>query len=112
MEENIHEPLTANALAERLKINVSYLGRLFKSSMGVSPIAFLSQKRINRAARLLSVTDMRVSEVAKEVGLFNVNYFSRRFRSQFGVSAREYRKRGTPTSQVFSQSLFIDHKTK
>ncbi len=93
MEENIHEPWTANVLAERLKINVSYLGRLFKSSMGTSPIAFLSQTRLNRAARLLNKTDMRVSEVGKEVGLSDANYFSRRFRSYFGVSAREYRKR-------------------
>ncbi len=107
MEENLNEPWSANALAGRLRINVSYLGQLFKSSLGISPMAFLSQTRLNQAARLLSRTDMRISEIGKEIGLSDANFFARRFRSHFGVSAREYRKRQNQPNASTSYSLRI-----
>ncbi|WP_157895194.1 AraC family transcriptional regulator [Verrucomicrobium sp. GAS474] len=93
MEEHLAEPWTAEGLSEKLNINVSYLGRLFKSMLGVSPMAYLSHMRMERAARLLSQTDRRISEVASDVGWPDPNYFARRFRLYFGISASEYRAR-------------------
>lgn len=94
MEEDLSEPWTAEALARKLNINVSYLGRLFKTTLGTSPMAYLSEMRMERAARLLNRTDKRVSEIAAEVGWPDSNYFARRFRLYAGVSASEYRERG------------------
>lgn len=92
MESDLSEAWTANGLARKLNIDVSYLGRLFKSTLGMSPMAWLAQARAERAARLLSRTARPVSEIAIEVGWPDPVHFARRFRAHFGVSATEYRE--------------------
>ncbi len=93
MGGDLAESWTANGLARKLNIDVSYLGRLFKSTLGMSPMAWLAQARAERAARLLCRTDKSVSEIAIEVGWPDPVHFARRFRAHFGVSATEYRER-------------------
>lgn len=93
MNGDLAEPWSANGLARRLRIDVSYLGRLFKTSLGMSPMAWLAQTRAERAAHLLARTDKPVSGIAVEVGWPDPVHFARRFRAHFGVSASAYRNR-------------------
>lgn len=93
MNGDLAEPWTANGLARKLNIDVSYLGRLFKTALGMSPMAWLAQTRAERAAYLLARTGKPVSEIAIEVGWPDPVHFARRFRAHFGVSASAYRDR-------------------
>ena len=93
IEDSISAEWSTNNLAEKLNIAPSYLCRLFKKALDLSPIEYLTQTRARRASHLLLNTDKPISQIGIEVGWPDPNYFARRFKTSFGVSASEYRKR-------------------
>ncbi|MEW6251602.1 MAG: AraC family transcriptional regulator [Planctomycetota bacterium] len=80
-------------LAERAGYNVDYFSRLFQHHIGISPHEFAIASRIDRARRLLSMSDMSVKEIAFVVGYHDPAHFSHQFRQRMGVSATEFRLR-------------------
>ncbi|WP_432950717.1 AraC family transcriptional regulator [Kribbella sp. CA-253562] len=84
-----------NDLAEELHLVPGYLVRLFKSSTGLPPMAYLSRHRVELAADLLLHTDLPISRIAESVGWPDQNYFARRFKSHYGLTASNYRARFT-----------------
>ena len=92
LESQSEREWSLGELAERVHMNPSYLVRLFKTDMGISPIAYLNRCRLERAAGLLLHTRLSISEVAAQVGWYDPNLFTRRFRLAHGISPSEYRK--------------------
>ncbi len=80
-------------LAERFDLDPSYMARIFKNSVGVPPMAYLTTMRAEAAAELLARTDLPCGAVGDRVGWNDPNYFSRRFRQHFGESPSHYRDR-------------------
>ena len=90
LESQIDHPWSLSELSEKIHLNSSYLVRLFKAEIGLSPIAYLNHCRLERSAGLL-LTSLPVSEVAAQVGWFDPSLFARRFRLAYGMSPSEYR---------------------
>ncbi len=86
------EPITVADCARVVGLDVSYFSRLFCRQTGMTPCAWLSTYRLDRAAALLSETDMKISEVSRTVGIADPLYFSRCFSKRFGCSPRAYAK--------------------
>jgi AraC family transcriptional regulator, L-rhamnose operon transcriptional activator RhaR len=86
---------TLTELADELHLVPGYLVRLFKSSTGLPPMAYLSRHRVELAADLLLHTDHSISRIAESVGWPDQNYFARRFKSHYGLTASGYRERFT-----------------
>ncbi len=84
---------TLESLAERAHIAPNYLVRLFTKTAGLAPMAYLRRRRLELATRLLIHSDLLVGEVGNSVGWPDANYFTRRFRAQFGVTPTCYRER-------------------
>jgi len=95
MEERPAHPWTLTALAAELHLAPGYLVRLFKSATGLPPMAYLSRQRVELAAARLLHTDQSISRIGESVGWPDQNYFARRFRSHYGLSASAYRARFT-----------------
>lgn len=93
LEERLAHPWTLGELADHLHVAPSYLVRLFKAAVGLPPMAYLAQQRAERASRLLLGTDHPVSRIGQEVGWSDANYFARRFKAHYGLTASEYRRR-------------------
>jgi AraC family transcriptional regulator, L-rhamnose operon transcriptional activator RhaR len=83
-------------LAEELHLAPGYLVRLFKAATGLPPMAYLARCRAESAASLLLNTADPVSQIGRAVGWPDQNYFARRFKAHFGLSATDYRRRFTP----------------
>ena len=66
--------------------------RHFTAQVGQSPSAFRTARRLQTAATLLRLTDMTHREIARTLGFADEFHFSRRFRAQFAVSPRDYRR--------------------
>jgi AraC family L-rhamnose operon transcriptional activator RhaR/AraC family L-rhamnose operon regulatory protein RhaS len=62
------------------------------SATGETPLAHLRNLRLMRAAEALRDQDNPVTEIAFTSGFNDSNYFSRQFRSFFGMSPRQYRR--------------------
>ena len=93
MTQHYQEQLTLEMLAQMAGLSVSHYSRLFKKSIGYSPIEYLTHLRIDRAKELLSLFDYRLKTVAQSVGYSDEFYFSRIFKKIEGISPRDYAKR-------------------
>ena len=90
LDQNFTSPITLDSLSETVYISKHYLSHLFKEQTGVSPIKYLTSKRMEKACELLSETELPVSEVSKAVGYENPLYFSQVFKKYTGYTPTEY----------------------
>lgn len=91
LDQNFTSLITLDSLSETVYISKHYLSHLFKEQTGISPIKYLTSKRMEKACELLSETELPVSEVSKAVGYENPLYFSQVFKRVYGVSPVKYR---------------------
>lgn len=92
LEERLDHEWGLDELARLAGLNRSYLVRRFKRATGAAPMAYLARRRAEKAAVLLLTTELPIAEVARMVGWRDPNYFARRFRAAFGVTASAYRR--------------------
>ena len=70
----------------------SYLSALFKQETGSTLIDYINTQRVNRAAQLLVQNNHTIAAVAEEVGILDVNYFTKIFKKTLGVTPTRYRR--------------------
>lgn len=78
-------------IAESLYLSKSYLQKIYKTLFGRSIIEEMIYFRINNAKRLLSKTNMTVTDISRECGYASYNYFVRQFKASEGISPSDYR---------------------
>ena len=91
LETHYPEPVELDNLAELAHMSKRSFLRTFRAATGQSPIAYLIQIRVNRAADRLRTTNDAITDVAFAVGFQDSNYFARQFRQLMGVTPRDYR---------------------
>ena len=79
-------------LAELLRCNANYLGRLYKKSYNISILDDLNKIRLKHAAQFLRETPSSVKEIAFSCGFNDIAYFRRRFFREYAMRPGEYRK--------------------
>ena len=92
LEATPAEPWRLDDLARAVNLDPAYLGRLFRRSVGLSPLGFLARVRAERAATLLTNSTLPVARVGATVGWDDPTYFARRFRTLSGLTPTEYRR--------------------
>ena len=91
LETRLAEHWTLTRLADELFLAPCYLLRLFKAATGLPPMAYLARLRTEYAADLLLHSDESIAGIGRAVGWPDQNYFARRFRIHYGLSASAYR---------------------
>ena len=85
-------PATATGvLASEQNISVSWLGQLIKKETGASLRACIIEQRMHKAAHLLQSTELRVKEIAAQLGYAQTPSFVRIFARIHGQSPQQYR---------------------
>lgn len=93
LHSGIAEDWTLEKLASQLRLNPSYLVRLFRTETGSSPMRFLSRLRAERAATLLLSGTTRIGDIGIAVGWPEPKHFAASFHRHFGLSASSYRRK-------------------
>jgi AraC-like DNA-binding protein len=93
MQTNYSRPVRLKDLAALVSVNESYFCRFFKELTAKSPIEYMNQVRVQKAAILLKAGNAKVMDVALDVGFHNLSYFIGVFKRYFGCTPSEYRKR-------------------
>jgi signal transduction histidine kinase/ligand-binding sensor domain-containing protein/DNA-binding response OmpR family regulator len=97
VEAHLTDPaLSVGVLADALCLTQSVLYRRLKSITGQTVVEFIRDVRMKRAAQLLAQPNLRISEVAYEVGVENVKYFRKTFQKIYGVAPSEYARQHRP----------------
>lgn len=91
IEHNFQNDITVEDIAATCGLNRSYFGKIFKDTIGKSPQEFLMSYRMSKAAELLKLTDLSISDVGNAVGYLNQLHFSRAFKNIYEISPREWR---------------------
>ncbi len=86
-------PITLGDLARAAGISKVHLTRVFQARFGMPPVEAVRLIRLDRAASLLSRTDLPVQEISRLTGFVNPFHFSRSFAATYACSPREYRRR-------------------
>ena len=98
VEANLSVRLNTSELASLVRLSENHFARAFKASVGSPPHAYVVQRRILCAKRLILDTDLPLSQVALEAGMSDQAHLSRLFRRFFGVSPSAFRRHnGVPT---------------
>lgn len=85
--------INLNTLSAKYYLNPCYLSQLFKTEKGINFSEYLSNIRIQKAAELLTNTDIKTHKIAEMVGYKNPRYFSELFQKHIGITPTEYRKK-------------------
>lgn len=88
-----HKSISVEEVAAYVGIDRSYLFRIFKEKLGISPKRCILQYKLQTAAKLLSETNLPVGQAARSVGFDDPLYFSSAFHRRYGMSPTEYRRR-------------------
>jgi AraC-like DNA-binding protein len=88
---HMHERILLGDLARVVKLNPTYFSDCFHALVGVRPLEYLMQRRMERAQYLLLTSRASVKQVASEVGLPDAAYFSRAFVRCCGKTPTHYR---------------------
>ena len=81
------------ALAERLGVTSRHLRRLFNKHLGAGPLAVAHTQRLHFAKRLIDQTSLPMAEIAIASGFGSTRRFNDAFRSSYGRTPRELRRR-------------------
>lgn len=90
--EHYQQDLNLTILAEKYNMNSSYLGRLFLKEVGCTFAQYLNQIKNNKAKELLLNTNMKINDISKSVGYYEISYFYRKFKKYYGVSPAVFRE--------------------
>lgn len=91
VKENYVSNIHLKMIAEEIHMNPTYLGQVFKSTVGMSFNDYLMQTRLEKAKSLVLHTDKKIYEIALEVGFRQLDAFYKRFKEYTGKSASELR---------------------
>lgn len=86
IERHYTETITNRELAELIHLSEDRFNHLFKECMGVSPLQYMNEIRLDKAMHLLKSGRCGAAEAAEMVGFSDYNYFGRIFRRKFGVT--------------------------
>ena len=89
--EHYTEKLSLEEVANQVGFSREYFCRFFKQHMGITFLRYLNEVRISHAGRLLTSTDMSISEVMTESGFTNQTIFNRLFKEIYGMTPRQAR---------------------
>ncbi len=93
IRDHYMEGISVADVAKEIGYSVSYFGYIFKKNRGISANKYINELQLAKATELLLSTSLAVSDIAEKVGFGDANYFSTAFKSQYGMSPRQYRNR-------------------
>jgi AraC-like DNA-binding protein len=91
IEQHFDEEISLTRLAKAVNINPTHLSEKFKQVTGVNFVDYVARTRFDKARKLLAESDVRISEIAFEVGFQSLSQFNRVFKRLSGRSPTAYR---------------------
>ena len=92
IEENLETKFSLAGLAQKCFYNPSYFSRMFKEKFGMPLMEYITYKRLDKAAELLTSSSQSVEDICRSVGFSDRSGFYHAFSRRFGMTPQQYRK--------------------
>lgn len=93
IEKNYQKDITLKELAEKWHYSPNYLGNIIKQKLNKGFSEYLLEYRMEKAAKLLKNDEVKIYEVAHQVGYNNISSFIKQFKQTYGVTPAECREK-------------------
>ena len=100
VEENLGSKIATSELAALVSFSKSHFSRAFKRSLGVSPMVYVTKRRLERAKAMMISTDRQLTEIALICGFADQSHLNRSFRRAVGMSPGKWRRTNTEGDDV------------
>lgn len=90
IDTHIEKKLSLSDVAEALKLNPSYISRLFKAQTGNTVTDYIRLQKLAKAKKLLKAGGYTVTEISELFGFSSIHYFSSCFKKQYGIAPGSY----------------------
>lgn len=84
--------IALDLVAQEVGMSRFHFSRVFKESMGLSPINYIVRQRIERAKKLLTETELPIADIALQAGFSGQSHFTTFFRKLVGLTPRDFRR--------------------
>ena len=92
IDSDLSADLTLSSLAEAQGVSAGYLATVFKKETAKTVSEYVRERRIKQASHLLRTTNLQIQTVALHCGILDVQYFSKLFKRECGMTPKEYRE--------------------
>ena len=93
LEKNLSEKINVDRICKEMNICRTRLYETIQPYTDGGIAAYIKNKRLNHAKKLIMTTDLSIPEIADACGFSDYNYFLRIFKQKFGASSKEFRKK-------------------
>lgn len=100
LQDNYYRDIAMTQLAEKFGMSTRTLNRRFKAALGISPLDFLQEVRINIAKDLLKTSNLSINEIVDKVGYQDTGFFTQLFKKHLATTPIAYRE--TVRAKLFS----------
>ncbi len=90
--EHAQDQMSLAAVAQAVNMSANYFSEKFKETTGINFVTYVARTRIEKARNLLHNPNLRISEIAFEVGFQSLSQFNRAFKRVTGKAPSEYRQ--------------------
>ena len=92
IEKQLSKGVTLDEVAAHAGVSPSYLSKLFKKSTQVNFLSYVTARRMELAKDLLRKTTLPITDIALQLSFNDLNYFSKLFKKETGLSPGQYRR--------------------
>jgi AraC family transcriptional regulator len=92
IDDNLTSKITLAELASVAGVSRFHFVKLFRNTIGLTPMAYIERTRVRRAQQMLRRHELSIAEVASVLGFFDQSHFARCFRTWTGASPGAYRR--------------------
>lgn len=92
VDSNYCKNFKVSMFEEQYFFSITYLTKLFRLKYGYTIYEYVLKLRMERAKELLEEPDMKILDIAERLGYTDNHYFSKAFRTYYGISPSQYRK--------------------
>ncbi|GGT85465.1 hypothetical protein GCM10010289_01400 [Streptomyces violascens] len=94
IEEHLAEPLPVPVIARAARVSHTHLTRLFRADTGLTVIAYVRRRRLERARHLLQSSTLSIPSIAATVGIADLQAFNKACHRELGAGPHAVRAAG------------------
>lgn len=92
IDQNIEGDVKVSELSDKFDISRSTIQNLFQTYLEQTPKQYINSLRLNRSKQLIRESTLSLTEIAEKLNFGTIQYFSRAFKNEFGMTPSAYSK--------------------